>query len=63
MADGDCARGCKTGVCCDGFDAVPLDGVPVVVDEIRLEGGFVDGDDGKGSDLVSWGGETFPPDT
>jgi hypothetical protein len=63
MVDGDCARGCKTGVCWDVFGIVPLDGVLVVVDEVRLEGRFVDGEDGKGSDFVNWGGETFPPDT
>ncbi len=63
IVDGDCARGCKIGVCWDVFGTVPLDGVVVVVDEVRLEERFVDGEDGKGSDFVDGGGETFPPDT
>lgn len=63
IVDGDCARGCKIGVCWDVFGIVPLDGVLVLVDEVRFERIFVDGDDGKGSDLVNWEGETFPPDT
>jgi hypothetical protein len=63
FADGDCGRGCNTGVGWDVFDIVPFDGVVVV--EVRLEITFVDveGEDGKGSDLANWGGETFPPDT
>ncbi len=65
FVDGDCGRGCNTGVCWDVFDIVPFDGVVVVVDEVRLGITFVDveGEDGKGSDLANWGGETLPPDT
>jgi len=37
--------------------------VVVVVDEVRFGITFVDGEDGKGSDLANRGGETFPPDT
>ncbi len=65
IVDGDCERGCNTGVCWDGFCTVPFDGVlvVVVVDEVRFGITFVDGEDGKGSDLANRGGETFPPDT
>ncbi len=63
IVDGDCERGCNTGVCWDVFGIVPFDGVVVVVDEVRFGITFVDGEDGKGSDLVNWEGEAFPPDT
>ncbi len=61
IAEGDWERVCKTGVRWDVFGIVPLDGVVAV--EVRLGRTFADGDDGKGSDLANWGGETFPPDT
>ncbi len=61
--DGDCERGCNTGVCWDVFGIVPFVGVLVVVDKVRFGVTFVDGEDGKGSDLANWEGESFPPDT
>jgi hypothetical protein len=66
ILDGDCERGCNMGVCWDVFRIVPFDGVVVVVvDEVRFGITFVDvdGEDGNGSDLATWEGDTFPPDT
>lgn len=63
VVDGDWERGCRTGVCWDGFDIAPFEGVLAVVVEFRPGRVLIEGDDGKGSDLVNCGEETLLPDT